>query len=94
MAKELDVPVLSLSQMSREVEKRGGRPKLSDLRGSGALEQDADVVLFISRSKKAEKTELILEKHRSGPTGVVEVEFRPEISQFAEIGEVEEDCLP
>lgn len=59
MAKELDVPVLSLSQLSREVEKRGGRPKLSDLRGSGSLEQDADVVLFISRNKK---TELILEK--------------------------------
>lgn len=86
MAKELDVPFLSLSQLSREVEKRGGRPKLSDLRGSGSLEQDADVVLFISRNKK---TELILEKQRNGPTGVVEVEFRPEISRFEE-GDV--DC--
>lgn len=88
MAKELDVPVLALSQLSREVEKRGGRPKLSDLRGSGSLEQDADVVMFINRGKE---TELILEKQRNGPTGIVAVEFKPELYRFEELGEVEGD---
>ncbi|MBV9158973.1 MAG: replicative DNA helicase, partial [Candidatus Kaiserbacteria bacterium] len=75
MARELDVPVLALSQLSRAVEQRRGRPRLSDLRDSGSIEQDADVVMFIHREDKmnsdmgAEKTniaEILIEKHRNG----------------------------
>lgn len=84
MARELDVPVLALSQLSRAVEQRGGRPRLSDLRDSGSIEQDADVVMFIHREDMAgnrttnEKTniaEILIEKHRNGPVGKVELRF-------------------
>lgn len=75
VAKEFNVCVLALSQLSRDVEKRGGRPKLSDLRDSGSIEQDADVVMFLhSKDKEVDsygnkEIELLIEKHRSGPTG-------------------------
>lgn len=82
LAKELDVPVLALSQLSRAVESRGGKPRLSDLRDSGSIEQDADVVMFIHREDKgkdeSEKTniaEILIEKHRNGPTGKIELYF-------------------
>ncbi len=82
LARELDVPVLALSQLSRAVESRGGRPRLSDLRDSGAIEQDADVVMFIHREDKNNQesdrpniAEILIEKHRNGPTGVVELFF-------------------
>jgi replicative DNA helicase len=75
------VPVLALSQLSRDSEKRGGRPKLSDLRGSGSIEQDADVVFLIH---KGTNTELILAKQRDGATGIIEVDFQKEISRFVE----------
>src|SRR3981081_3259488 len=82
MARELDVPVLALSQLSRAVEQRGGRPRLSDLRDSGSIEQDADVVMFIHREDKykeeSEKTniaEILIEKHRNGEVGKVELYF-------------------
>jgi replicative DNA helicase len=84
LARELEVPVLALSQLSRAIEQRGGRPKLSDLRDSGSIEQDADVVMFIHREDKAkgvsetEKTniaEILIEKHRNGATGKVELFF-------------------
>jgi len=82
LARELDVPVLALSQLSRAVEQRGGRPRLSDLRDSGSIEQDADVVMFIHREDKykeqAEKNniaEILIEKHRNGETGKVELFF-------------------
>ncbi len=82
LARELDVPVLALSQLSRAVEQRGGRPRLSDLRDSGSIEQDADVVMFIHREDKYkdqdEKTniaEILIEKHRNGETGKVELFF-------------------
>jgi replicative DNA helicase len=81
MARELDIPVLALSQLSRDSEKRGGRPKLSDLRGSGSIEQDADVVLFVH---KGTNTELILAKQRNGATGIIDVDFQKEISRFEE----------
>jgi replicative DNA helicase len=89
LARELDVPVLALSQLSREVEKRGGRPRLSDLRDSGSIEQDADVVMFIHREDKykdeAERTniaEILIEKHRNGETGKVNLFFNDKKATF------------
>jgi len=83
LARELDVPVLALSQLSRDVEKRGGKPRLSDLRDSGSIEQDADIVMFIHRDDKARGeqsdrpniAEILIEKHRNGPTGKAELFF-------------------
>jgi len=82
LARELDVPVLALSQLSRAVEQRGGRPRLSDLRDSGSIEQDADVVMFIHRDDKTNENsdrpniaEILVEKHRNGPVGKVELYF-------------------
>lgn len=89
LAKELNVPVLALSQLSRAVESRGGRPRLSDLRDSGSIEQDADVVMFIHREDKGkgelEKTniaEILIEKHRNGPTGKVDLYFDEKTTTF------------
>ena len=90
MAKELQVPVLCLSQLSRANEKRDDkRPMLSDLRESGAIEQDADIVLFIFRedykspdSDKRNIDELIVEKNRHGETGKVELKWMPEFTTF------------
>ncbi len=84
LARELDVPVLALSQLSRAVEQRGGKPRLSDLRDSGSIEQDADVVMFIHREDKVNKNqeserpniaEILVEKHRNGPVGAAELYF-------------------
>lgn len=92
LARELDVPVLALSQLSRAVESRGGKPRLSDLRDSGSIEQDADVVMFIHQPDKYkeehEKTniaEILIEKHRNGPTGRVELFFDAEKSSFRDL---------
>ena len=91
LAKELDVPVVALSQLSRKVEERkGGRPMLSDLRESGAIEQDADVVMFIHReddnednkNKTTVPMELIVAKQRNGPIGSVELVFLSEYTRF------------
>jgi replicative DNA helicase len=92
LAKELDIPVLALSQLSRAVEQRGGKPRLSDLRDSGSIEQDADVVMFIHRDDKTNENserpniaEILIEKHRNGPTGRVELFFDSERSTFRDI---------
>jgi replicative DNA helicase len=95
LAKELKVPVLALSQLSRAVESRGGdkRPQLSDLRESGAIEQDADVVAFIFREDMYREdadqqqgiAEVIVRKQRNGPTGVVKLAFRKECTRFANL---------
>jgi replicative DNA helicase len=89
LAREMDVPVLALSQLSRAVEQRGGKPRLSDLRDSGAIEQDADVVMFIHREDKINKesdrpniAEILIEKHRNGPTGMVELYFDDKRTTF------------
>jgi len=92
LARELDVPVLALSQLSRAVEQRGGKPRLSDLRDSGSIEQDADVVMFIHREDRYrdddEKTniaEIMVEKHRNGPTGMAQLYFDDTKSTFNDI---------
>lgn len=92
MARELDVPVLALSQLSRAVEQRRGRPRLSDLRDSGSIEQDADVVMFIHRDDKMNEhsdrpgiAEILIEKHRNGPTGKVELRFDEDKTTFQSI---------
>lgn len=91
MARELDVPVLALSQLSRAVEQRGGRPRLSDLRDSGSIEQDADVVMFIHRedmmgsrstNEKNNIAEILIEKHRNGPVGKVDLLLDEESTTF------------
>ena len=99
LAKELNVPVLALSQLNRGVESREGvegkRPQLSDLRESGAIEQDADMVIFLHRSEyygilQSEdgftdyrgKAEVIIAKHRKGATGIVRMDFRGEFTRF------------
>jgi len=92
MAREVNVPVVCLSQLSRGVEQRGGKPRLSDLRDSGSIEQDADLVMFIHNESKfkedAEKTnicEILIEKHRNGPTGSVELYFDNAKTSFRDI---------
>ncbi|MGZ3652324.1 MAG: replicative DNA helicase [Bdellovibrionota bacterium] len=87
LAKELEVPVIAASQLSREVERREkGKPKLSDLRESGAIEQDADIVMFIHRDKEnpemQREAELIIGKHRSGNTGEIKLSWHGQYTTF------------
>jgi len=92
LAKELNVPLLALSQLSRAPEQRGGdhKPQLSDLRESGAIEQDADVVLFIYREEVYKGTTeenrgiatIIIGKQRNGPIGVFNLAFLKEFTRF------------
>ncbi|HMX62561.1 MAG TPA: DnaB-like helicase C-terminal domain-containing protein, partial [Candidatus Sumerlaeota bacterium] len=103
LARDLQVPVLALSQLSRNIEQRSSKkepakPMLSDLRESGSIEQDADVVIFLHRDRKGEEvtdasgntiqipipTEVIIEKHRNGPTGSVEMLFFRDTMTFAD----------
>ena len=97
LAKELGVPVIALSQLSRAVESRTGkRPQLSDLRESGSIEQDADIVLFLDRSADEQEasrddrpdvgvTRVIVAKNRSGPVGDVDLAFVPASTKFYEL---------
>lgn len=93
LAKELHIPVIALSQLSRSVEKRDDkRPMLSDLRESGSIEQDADQVIFIYRddyynedSEKKNVAEIILAKHRGGSTGTVDLAWLPSYTKFANL---------
>ena len=103
IAKELNVPIIALSQLNRSVEMRSGtkRPQLSDLRESGAIEQDADIVCFIHRPEKygidADEegnslrgiAEILVAKHRNGAIGDVRLKFRDEFAQFSELEDVE-----
>jgi replicative DNA helicase len=82
-AKELGVPLLVLCQLSRSVEQRGGTPRLSDLRDSGSIEQDADVVALLHRpDPSTDLVEVMVQKHRNGPTGIVELEFDKAHTRF------------
>ena len=94
LAKEHKIPVVVLSQLNREVEHRqGGRPQLSDLRDSGAIEQDADIVMFIHRKMKPvmegeeedRSAELVIAKHRNGPTAIVPLYFEAEYARYREM---------
>lgn len=92
LAREIDVPVLALSQLSRAVEQRRDHPRLSDLRDSGSIEQDADVVMFIHRDDKMNENsdrpgiaDILVEKHRNGPVGKVELRFDDEKTTFVSI---------
>lgn len=103
LAKEMDMPIIALSQLSRAVESRQGkRPILSDLRESGAIEQDADIVMFLDRSlseKEAEQedrpalntADVIVAKHRNGPTGVVSLAFQSEFTRFDNLARHEDN---
>jgi replicative DNA helicase len=93
LAKDLKIPIIAISQLNREVEKREGKPKLSDLRESGAIEQDADMILFIHRedmqggdtpdaSMPTAVAEIIVGKHRNGGTGAVKMTFIKEYTRF------------
>jgi replicative DNA helicase len=103
LAKELNIPIIALSQLSRAVENReGNRPRLSDLRDSGSIEQDADVVMFIHRDDKINfaraqeegklnTAQLIIAKHRNGPTGEIDFHINPENLEFTEVDTVHTD---
>ena len=98
-AKELDVPIIALSQLSRQaVQRTGGtgKPQLSDLRESGAIEQDADMVIFIHRPdmqglsenpEDKEVTQIIIAKHRNGETCEIDMRFKSEQIKFVEAGD-------
>ena len=96
LARELEVPVLALSQLSRAVEQRRGPPRLSDLRDSGSIEQDADVVMFIHRDRDENETspqqherghiaKIMVAKHRNGPTGELQLYFNSNYVSFSDI---------
>ena len=99
LAKELNVPILAVSQLSRAVESREGhRPKLSDLRESGAIEQDADVVILLFREEYYNPTEdnrgiaeVIIAKQRNGPVGSINLAFLKEYTKFANLARTEEE---
>ncbi len=111
VAKELNVPVMALSQLSRAVEQRGGekRPQLADLRESGAIEQDADLVLMLYREEfylshldrndpkflEAQgRSEVIIAKQRNGPTGVIKLNFISELARFENLSQRPDDLPP
>lgn len=95
LARELEVPIIAVSQLNRSLEAREDkRPRLSDLRESGSIEQDADVVMFIYRheyyhpeeQEKRGIAEIIIAKHRAGSTGPIDMTFQPEFTRFANLG--------
>ena len=93
IARELEVPVIAMSQLSRQIETRGNEPMLSDLRESGALEADADLVMFLWQKgddRKNGYVRLKLAKHRNGPTADIDLHFEAELTRFRDLGETRE----
>lgn len=106
LAKELNIPILILAQLNRQAE-QGGRPKLSHLRESGAIEQDADIVMLLHREREAQQeadpaeiarngveSELIIAKHRNGETGIIELVFFPAYTLFQDKSRISDDDVP
>jgi replicative DNA helicase len=87
LARELKIPVLAAAQLSRAMEARGGKPRLSDLRESGSIEQDADVVLFLHRESEEarENVSCSIAKHRNGPIGETQMHFNGKNVSFFDI---------
>ena len=102
LAKELEVPVITVAQLNRNAESRGDhRPQVADLRESGSLEQDADVILLIHRpdvylpeEERDGSAEIIIGKQRSGPTGTVDLLFRGNVSSFGQYAEQSQQAMP
>ena len=94
IARELEVPLVALSQLSRQIETRGTEPMLSDLRESGALEADADLVMFLWQKDQQDRKDglvrLKLAKHRNGPTADIDLHFEAELTRFRDLGETRE----
>jgi replicative DNA helicase len=94
IARELEVPVVAVSQLSRQIETRGTEPMLSDLRESGALEADADIVMFVWQKDQQDRKDglvrLKLAKHRNGPTADIDLHFEAELTRFRDLGETRE----
>src|SRR5438105_8578259 len=94
IARELEVPVVAVSQLSRQSETRGTEPMLSDLRESGALEADADLVMFLWQKDQQDRKDgvmrLKLAKHRNGPTADIDLHFEAELTRFRDLGETRE----
>jgi replicative DNA helicase len=99
LARELDLPIVAVSQLSRAVEQRADhRPQLSDLRESGAIEQDADIVMLLLREEYYNPTEenkgvteVIVAKQRHGPVGTVRLAFLPEFTKFSNLSRIDEE---
>ncbi|MEI8079466.1 MAG: DnaB-like helicase C-terminal domain-containing protein, partial [bacterium] len=104
LAKELNIPIMVLAQLNRQAEQPGQRPRLSHLRESGAIEQDADVVALLHRDRELETNkgnigegtdaELIIAKHRNGPTGTVPLTFLSQYTRFADRSPVSDAEVP
>ncbi len=105
LAKELGIPIVVLAQLNRQAEQSGSKPKLGHLRESGAIEQDADVVALLHRERDTDagivgkdtegrEAELIIAKHRNGPTGVVKLSFIPAYTRFESRSPVSDDQIP
>jgi replicative DNA helicase len=106
LAKELHIPIVVLAQLNRQAEQAGQKPRLGHLRESGAIEQDADIVALLHREREVESqmphavmregmdAELIVAKHRNGPTGIVPLTFIPAYTRFESRARIPDEDVP